>query len=133
MSNQPPHVLTAREIAEMYGNIGREAELEIAILRYVEWHLTQSMEAEFARSETSRDADTEERAMVTINGRYYLIGDKMLTHERICGFAGRPVHATVAYRSPRNGDLQRSGITCIGDVIEIENGMTIDCAVTGNV
>lgn len=133
MPDQPPQDLTAREIAEIYGNTGLETELEIAILRYVEWHLTQSMGPGSARSGDSGDADNEERAAVTINGRCYLIGDKKLTHERICGLAGRPVYATVAYRSPRNGDLQRSGITYIGDLIEIENGMTIDCAVTGNV
>jgi len=58
--------------------------------------------------------------------------DDPLSHEDICRLAGQPTHASVAYYAPRNGDSQRSGTTYVGKTIKTEDGMVIDCVVTGN-
>jgi hypothetical protein len=57
--------------------------------------------------------------------------DDQLSHERICELAGQPPHASVTYQGPRDGDSQRSGITHAGKSIKIDDGMIINCVVTG--
>ncbi len=69
---------------------------------------------------------------ITINGRWHETFEPRFTHERICAIAGQPVHATVTYVGPRRGDARRSGVTYAGRVVEIEDGMHIDCVVTGD-
>lgn len=55
-----------------------------------------------------------------------------LSHEAICELAGQPVHASVTYQGSRDGDSQRSGITYAGKSIKTDDGMVINCVVTGN-
>jgi hypothetical protein len=55
-----------------------------------------------------------------------------LSHEKICEMAGQPVHASVTYHGPRDGDTQRSGTTYAGKSIKTADGMVINCIVTGN-
>lgn len=69
---------------------------------------------------------------ITVNGKPCELEGPTLTHENICALAGQPIHASVTYVGPKRGDSQRSGTTYVGKSIEIENGMHIDCVVTGN-
>lgn len=70
---------------------------------------------------------------ITINGiEYEWPHDDPLAHEEICRLAGQSECASVVYCGPRNGDSQRSGTTYSGKSIKTEDGMVIDCIVTGN-
>lgn len=70
---------------------------------------------------------------ITINGaEHEWPHDDLLTHERICELAGEPDYASVTYSTPRKGDSQRSGMTFKGESIKSDDGMRIDCVVTGN-
>lgn len=70
---------------------------------------------------------------ITINGvEHEWPHDDQLSHEKICEMAGKPVHASVTYRGRRKGDSERSGITCSGESIKSDDGLVINCVVTGS-
>lgn len=70
---------------------------------------------------------------ITINGvEHEWPHDDELSHEAICEMAGQPVHASVTYYGPQEGDSRRSGITYAGKKIKPADGMDINCVVTGN-
>lgn len=69
---------------------------------------------------------------ITINGRDFEFAGTTISHERICELAGKPVYASVVYSGRRHGDSRRQGTTYVGKTIDLEDGMVIDCIVTGN-
>lgn len=70
---------------------------------------------------------------ITVNGvAHEWPHEDQLSHENICEMAGQPDYASVIYRGPRIGDSQRSGITCKGESIKSDDGLIIDCVVTGS-
>lgn len=73
-----------------------------------------------------------EETIITVNGDSHAWPKTSITHEEICALAKQPVHASVTYEGPRHGDSRRSGLTHVGKSIKVENGLVIDCVVTGN-
>ena len=69
---------------------------------------------------------------ITINGVAHEWTEPEISHEQICELAGQPVYASVVYSGPRNGDMQRSGMTFKGKSIKAEDGLRIDAVVTGS-
>lgn len=71
--------------------------------------------------------------IITINGTPHEWSHAdALSHEKICELAGKPIYASVTYIAPPFGDYQRSGTTYAGRSIKVDDGMTINCAVTGS-
>lgn len=71
--------------------------------------------------------------LITINGvPVDWVHDDPLPYEVICQRAGQPEHATVTYFAQLERDLTRSGILHKGKSVQTEEGMHIDCVVTGS-
>lgn len=69
---------------------------------------------------------------ITINGKEHDVETPTISHERVCELAGKPVYASLVYVGPRHGDSERSGTTYAGNSIDLEDGMIINCVVTGS-
>lgn len=68
-----------------------------------------------------------------INGERHVWQGETISHEEICALAKQPEYASVTYSWREKGtDNHRSGITSKGRAITVDDGMHIDCVVTGS-
>lgn len=102
------------------------------------WHTIEQIAVHSYIQGLIDGADTEAhrrekvRMTITINGTEHEWTKGTISHEEICELAGQPVHASTTYSVKLGDDHSRSGTTCKGKTIPVDNGMIIDCIVTGS-
>lgn len=69
---------------------------------------------------------------IFVNGKAFMVSGDPLSYEDLCFLAEKPTDASMTYVCPRVGDSERSGILYRGRSVQPDEGMRVECMVTGN-